>query len=130
MKSKEEHIPIIATITTIVIVFVFLLLSQMVSAQSGTMYYKSGLDFHDVTQGQFRFEVKNDTLWILEDYVYEEDNKKKRFTNYWGERITAKAKCDCIYYTEYNKYTFTLSNNEFVTCLYEPIIGSNWYYRK
>ena len=130
MQTKDEHVPIIATIVTIVLVFVFMLISTMVSAQSGILYYKSGTDFKDEQQGQFRFEVKNDTLWILEDYVYEEDNKKKRFTNYWGERITAKAKCDCIYYTEYNKYTFTLSNNEFVTCLYEPIIGSNWYYRK
>lgn len=91
--KNENNIPIVAMIITLVLTFVFMILSTILSAQSGTLYYRSGVDFKDVHQGQFKFEVKDDILWVLEDYVYKEDNKKKRFTNYWGEKITAKAEC-------------------------------------
>lgn len=98
--------------------------SSFLYSQSGLMYFKGDI------QGQFRFTIRNDTMWILEDYVYTEDNKKRRFTHYWGERITARAKCGCVYYTEYSKFSFTLENNQFITCLYEPILGATWYYHK
>lgn len=106
-------------------------LSSILYSQSGLMYYKCSQDGNNIIQGQFRFTVENDSLSILEDYTYIEDNKHKRYTLYWKEKIIYKVNYYYVYYTDSARFIFSMNEqNEFITCLYEPSIGDSWYYKR